>query len=298
VSRLSAQYYVMNVVLLTSFPTLSEQGEALAAITAALGPNAVQELISDIPRGSLVVPRFRAIPFGDLLEREVHAHGSELVNSYHQHRAIADSSTWIHLLGSLTAPAYGVQDMPYLPEGEWFVKGETNSLKNRWSSACYAPTTKDLITVVNNFQNDTFLGNQRVVIKPFVHFRQLESKSTGPIYSLSGQPIWNERRVFVLDGQPVSEGLYWSSFEDEAGDSMTKLDPSAFEAALAEAISKVSHLARFLVIDLAELPDGQWRVIELNDGSMSGLSGNDPRILWANFLQVANGAKSTLVLSR
>jgi hypothetical protein len=44
-----------------------------------------------------------------------------------------------------------------------------------------------------------------------------------------------------------------------------------------------------MVIDLAELPGGEWRVIELNDGSMSGLSGNNPVILWTNFLKVANG---------
>jgi hypothetical protein len=43
-----------------------------------------------------------------------------------------------------------------------------------------------------------------------------------------------------------------------------------------------------MVIDLAELPGGEWQVIELNDGSMAGLSGNDPQTLWVNFLRVAN----------
>jgi hypothetical protein len=279
----------MNIVLLTSRPTLAEQDEGLAPIAAALGPDAVQELIHDIPKGSLVVPRYRAIPFGDLLEREVVANGSTLVNTYHQHRNLADSSAWLHLLGELTAPAYGIQDLPHLPEGEWFVKGETNSLKNRWSQACYAPTTKDLITVVNNFQADTFLGNQRVVIKPFVHFRQLENAAGEAIFSLSGQPIWNERRVFVLDGQVISEGFYWTTFENEASEySMAKLSPAKFTEALNEAIARVAHLARFMVIDLAELPGGEWQVIELNDGSMAGLSGNDPQTLWVNLLRVAN----------
>jgi hypothetical protein len=279
----------MNVVLLTSRPTLAEQGEELGPIAAALGPDAVQELVSDIPKGSLVVPRYRAIPFGELLEREVSAAGSTLVNSYHQHRNLADSSAWIHLLGDLTAPSYGIQDLPHLPEGEWFVKGETNSLKNRWSDACYAPTTKDLITVVNNFQADSFLANQRVAIKPFVHFRQLENGTGDAIFSLSGQPIWNERRVFILDGQVISEGFYWTTFEDEASEyTMTKLAPAKFTETLNEAITRVAHLARFVVIDLAELPNGEWRVIELNDGSMAGLSGNDPQTLWTNFLRVAN----------
>ena len=280
----------MNVVLLTSLPTLAEQGEDLASITAALGTGSVQELIHDIPKGSLVVPRYRAIPFGELLEREVAANGSELVNSYHQHRNLADSSAWIHLLEGLTAPAYTVHDLPDLPEGEWFVKGETNSLKNRWRDACYAPTTKDLVTVINNFQNDTFLGNQRVVIKPFVHFRQLENASGERIYSLSGQPIWNERRVFVLDGQVLSEGFYWTTFVDEASKaSMSALQPARLTEARSEAIARVRDLARFIVIDLAELPNGQWRVIELNDGSMAGLSGNDPHTLWTNFHRVASG---------
>lgn len=280
----------MDVVLLTSHHTLTGQGESPGAIMQALGPGAIQELVYGIPKGSLVVPRYRAIPFGDLLEREIVANGSVLINSYHQHRNLADSSAWIHLLGELTTPAYSIQDVPQLPEGAWFVKGETNSLKNRWRDACYSPTTKDLGAVINSFQNDTFLGNQRVVIKPFIHFRQLKRGSGERIFSLSGQPIWNERRVFILDGQVLSEGFYWTTFEGEASAySMEKLNPDEFIKTLTGAIARVRHLARFMVIDLAELPGGEWRVIELNDGSMSGLSGNNPVILWTNFLKVANG---------
>jgi hypothetical protein len=283
------------VIMLTSLHSLREQDESLDPITAAFGEDSIVELIHDIPAGSVVIPRYRAIPFGDLLEREVAAHGSELINTFHQHRNIADSSAWTYLLDGFTPPSFGIEDIPNLPEGEWFVKGETNSLKNRWREACYAPTTRELITVVSNFQKDAFVGHQRVVIKPFERFRQLTGHDGEPLISISGQPIWNERRVFVLDGVPISQGAYWSNFEDDASDARIS-DPWLFADTLAAVISRVRHLARFMVIDLAETPEGDWRVIELNDGSMAGLSNNNPDQLWANFATVIRGETPELNL--
>jgi len=270
----------MTAVILTSFPTLREQGEDIAALVGAFGEQNVVELIHEIAPGSVVVPRYRAIPFGDLLEREVVASGSVLINSFREHRNIANSGTWSHLLEGITPRAYNLSDLPNLPDGEWFVKGETNSLKNRWQDACYAASRAELIRVVGNFQRDAFVGGQQVVIKPFIHFRQLENKDGQPIFSLAGQPLWHERRVFILDGQPVSEGFYWETFRDEVREDWSALDESLFAATLAGAIQRTQHLARFMVIDLAEQLDGSWMVIELNDGSMAGMSGNDPHVLW------------------
>ncbi len=277
----------MVIRILTSFHSLQEQGESLGPMEQALGRGSVGELIGDIPRGSLVVPRFRAIPFGELLQREVEAHGSQLVNTFHQHRNIADSSNWNHLLGKLTIPEFGVADLPDLPEGEYFVKGETNSIKHQWLKSCYAPDRKSLVDIVNNFQRDGFAGNQRVVIKSFCHFRQLLNRSGQKLFSLSGQPIWHERRVFVLDGQALAQGFYWSSF---LGDAMpTPIgNGHKFMETLTQVIERTKHLARFYVVDMAENEDGSWTVIELNDGSMSGLSQVDPLELWTNFRKVGS----------
>ena len=49
-------------------------------------------------------------------------------------------------------------------------------------------------------------------------------------------------------------------------------------------ITKIGNKSNFYVIDVAQKQDGNWTVIELNDGSMSGLSCNDPELLYGNLL--------------
>lgn len=42
----------------------------------------------------------------------------------------------------------------------------------------------------------------------------------------------------------------------------------------------------FFVMDIAQKQNGEWIVIELNDGSWSGLSCNDPNKLYENLRDV------------
>lgn len=238
----------------------------------------VSETLAGIPQDALVFTRFRSIPFGKELEADIRQHGCEPVNSYRQHRNIADLFTWVGLLEGLTAPAFTIDDMSYLPEGEYFVKGETNSLKNRWFQACYVSEKSELMNVVRNVQDDMYVGDQRVVIRPFRNFRQVGEM-------IDGRPVFNERRFFVLDGCVVSEGFYWSPWSVDFGEPDV-IDRKKLDATLSEVISRVQHLARFLVIDMAEFEDGSWEVVELNDGNMSGLCDNDPFVLWSGVVEV------------
>ena len=43
-----------------------------------------------------------------------------------------------------------------------------------------------------------------------------------------------------------------------------------------------SENADFFVLDIAEKEDGGWILIEVNDGQQSGLSENDPDVLFSN----------------
>jgi hypothetical protein len=264
-----------NVVIFTSYRLLDEEGpEERAAMEAVFGAENVVEELYRIPEGSLVVPRYRALPFGDLLEREIVHNGSTLINTYHQHRNIADSRNWAHLLKGLTPDQYTIHDLPYLPEGEYFAKGETNSRKHDWFGSAYAKDKAALIRLVGNLQADSMIGTQEIIIKPYQHYRQIAT-------AVTGQPIFHERRVFVLDGQVLSDAPYWSNFP-EAYENLD-YDQEAYQGTLHEAITRVRDIARYIVIDMVEYPDGHWGVVELNDGSMSGLSANDPHVLWPQF---------------
>lgn len=235
------------------------------------------DLISDLltfdTPSPIVIPRLRAIPFGEELERDVKSFGGELLNSYREHRNIANLYNWVHLLGDLTAPAYRLSDIPQLPEGEYFVKGETNSIKNNWFTHSYASTKKHLIEVVGNVLNDQYVGNQEIAIRPFQNFRKVGE-------AVNGRPVFNERRLFFLDGELLSGGYYWSNMVEDFGEPEV-LNVREYRKTIKSAIEKVKHLARFIVIDLAEFDNGTWQVVELNDGCMSGLSGNDPLTLWS-----------------
>lgn len=262
--------------------------EELPVIRKTLGEQNVSDLLTDISPGSLVIPRYRAIPYGDELERDIHALGSSLLNTYQQHRNIAEMHTWIGLLEGLTPPAYDIEDIPRLPEGEYFVKGETNSLKNNWFSSSYAPTKRELVDVVHKVQSDHYVGHQRVIVRPFQQYRQIGK-------AVDGRPIFHERRAFILDGEVLTDAFYWSSHAEELGDIET-LNPQAYKDTLTEAVKRTLHLARFIVIDLAEYPDGSWGVVELNDGVMSGLSENPPHVLWEALRErlSASGARSDM----
>lgn len=234
------------------------------------GTHSTGSNLATVPKNSIIIPRYRMLPFGRELEQEALTLESQLINSYKQHRNIADLTNWVPLLEGLTAPVYQQHEVPYLPEGEWFVKGETNSIKNRWFECCYAPTTKTLPEIVRNNMLDVYVGAQPIYIRPYQHYRQIST-------AVDGRPVFNERRVFIYKGQIISQGNYWVSEVDEP---VEALKPEILETVIEEAVERTSHLAEFYVIDVAEYPDGSWNVVELNDGAMSGLSDNSPAAVW------------------
>lgn len=237
-------------------------------------PNSTE--IEDIPAGSTVFPRFRAIPFGQELETAVLGAGSTLVNSWSQYEYISDLFSWASDLGDLTPGAYRVGDIATLPEGEYFIKGETNSVKHEWLESAFAPDLEAVHRIVDRLSKHSVVGSQQLVIRPFVRYRQLAVME-------SGQPVFNEHRVFVLHGKVVASGFYWSQQRHRFAERETlPLAPAEFERTLERAIERIGTKASFVVLDLAERTDGTWDVIELNDGNMSGLCGVDPIELWRN----------------
>ena len=56
-------------------------------------------------------------------------------------------------------------------------------------------------------------------------------------------------------------------------------------------IDRVGDRASFYVVDIAKTQSGEWIVIELNDGQMSGLSCNDPKLLYSRLRQTIGGTR-------
>jgi hypothetical protein len=48
----------------------------------------------------------------------------------------------------------------------------------------------------------------------------------------------------------------------------------------------VGDFATFYVADVAQDQNGKWWLVEINDGQMSGLSGNDPYVLYSRLFEL------------
>jgi len=222
---------------------------------------------SSIEPQSLVVGRYSVLPFYKELEEELHLKGSALINSYQEHKFIADVMEW----GSVGGVLEGLTprtwtEWGHLPEGQYVVKGRTNSRKHKWNTHMYAPTKAAIPVVAQRLYDDAFIGDQGLVVREYFPLRKLDE-------GLNGLPITNEWRTFwlVVDGAPclLTHGFYWASHPEVA--QQAKFTDQAYQVAESAACRLAEH-ATFFVLDLAQREDGRWIVVEVNDGQMSGLS--------------------------
>lgn len=225
-----------------------------------------------VPPGSLVVCRYSAWPFYEELCRDVEYGGSLLINSLTQHRYIADLGNWYRDLRDLTFETWPHLDA--VPDDAFPVvlKGQTNSSKWQWKHKMFANDRQAAIEVLCRLQEDPVIGRQSIYVRKYV---PLAAACVTPSWS-SGPPISREVRVFICDGKVLCGASYWPSFD--AGNYPTLRDvPTSL---IEDVIAKVGRNARFYVVDFAQTDAGQWVVVELNDGQMSGLSDNLPEDLY------------------
>lgn len=220
---------------------------------------------SDAPAGlepgTVVIPRYRATPFGAELEAEITAHGSRLINTHAQHRAIGDIFTWSEMLGDMTAPSYRIEDLAAVPEGRFFVKGQVSSLKNHGPTEVFADSKASALALADKLLHHPLMTNQTPVIRPLQNYLQLGT-------SEQGLPVFHEQRVFAYRGEVLGAGFYWSGHR---GIGPPPALDDTFSRAVDVAIARLDGIADFLVLDMAQYAhDGRWGVVELNDASHAG----------------------------
>lgn len=224
--------------------------------------------------GDLVIPRYSALPFYKELETDLKYSGAKLINTYAQHRYVADLINYSTDLEGLVPRVYtSLSDLPDTTGGPYVLKGETNSRKDRWLTHCFAQNKQEAIQVYMRLTEDTLFSDQHIYIREYV---PLETYLIG----LNGQPITREFRFFVCDKQVLCGGFYWSSHVDEIEKVPSSSEvPTEF---LKRVIDIVGDSIRFYVIDVAKTKSGHFLVVELNDAAMSGLSLCSPQELYKN----------------
>lgn len=229
------------------------------------------------PKDALVIGRYSVLPFYKELEEDLQYNGSQLINTYRMHRYIADISAWYMDFEDITPRTwFRLQDIPK-NGGPYVLKGETNSRKYDWLTHMYAKDTEAAGVVYSNLMRDSLIGSQNICIREYVPLRTLK-------VDVTGLPITEEYRFFILYGKVISSGFYWSSHYDQLRLlSSCKLDPKQVpQDFLDDICERVKDRVNAVVVDIARKADGGWIVIELNDLQQSGLSENDADTMYKN----------------
>lgn len=239
---------------------------------------------TQITAGDFVIPRFSALPFYKELENDINYVGARLINTYDQHRYIANLINWYYDLYEFTPVTWDkLSDIPEV--GPFILKGETNSKKFLFNTHMFAKTKQEAIEVHGRLTQDSLIGYQHIYIRQYV---QLEKLCDG----LQGLPITREYRFFIYKDRILSGGFYWSSHVEDITNRGIIIDPNEVPYEfLKKIIDKIQNteLAEpptYYVLDVAKTQSGEWILIELNDGCMSGLSENDPDKLYSNLKRV------------
>lgn len=215
------------------------------------------------PSFHVVIPRFAALPYYKELQDDLEVFNIRLINSYKQHRYIADLQNYYQDIWDLTFKTwFRLEDVPK-DGGPFVLKGETNSKKFDWNNRMYAETFQDASRVYNELSKDSMIGEQQIYVRQYV---PLKRYMTG----LHGLPITEEYRFFVCFGQIVDGSYYWASHSDD----LKEVPPqhSVPRSFVQKVINRIGDKCNFYVIDISRTESDEWKVVELNDGTQSGLS--------------------------
>ena len=219
----------------------------------------------------LVIGRYSVLPHYRELENDLAQLGSTLINNYEQHFWIANFE-YHNILQQHAPKTWFDCNFYQAPEGQYVVKGKTNSLKQRWNKLMFAPTKRKAVEIASELMNDSLIGPQGVIYREYIPLETYE-------YGLYDIPYTNEWRFFYYKNNLLSYGYYWSC----ADKTDYQVDPQA--VFLAQTLANiVSKYVNFFVLDLAKTLNGKWILIEINDGQMSGPSENNLDTLYRNLV--------------
>lgn len=230
-----------------------------------------------VSKGDFVICRYSAIPFYQELEEDIINLGGTLINSYRQHRYIADLRNWYEDLKEITPETWFRLD-EITEEGPFVLKGETNSKKFLFDTHMFAKNKREAVDVYCRLQDDNMISEQNIYIRKFVPLKNY-------LIGLRGLPISKEFRLFICNKKIISIGYYWSNYYDDLPEKPEFDAPDSFVNKILET---VGTKCMFYVADVAQTESGDWILIELNDGQQSGLSMNEPDILYCNLAAVLN----------
>lgn len=212
----------------------------------------------------------------DALERE----GIHLIHTPEEHQRCSQLPDWHNLISELTPKSVWFDELPTVEQiqGHFdfpiFIKGARQTSKHN-KSLSIVEDKPSLEHLLKAYANDPILHWQKLVCREYV-----ELKSVGDAYSDEIPPSY-EFRTFWWNGQFVGAGRYWYLAGEYQWTSAEQMQALKVAQIAAERIN-----VTFLVVDVAQRMDGEWIVIECNDGQESGYAGLSPFLLWRNIAEI------------
>ena len=90
-------------------------------------------------------------------------------------------------------------------------------------------------------------------------------------------------RAFVHRDDVLAYGFYWDEHRDSIA--LTRADEAAIMALSIEAARRIG--TPFIAVDIGQLEDGSWIVIEVSDGQFAGLSHVTTLELWSKLANIS-----------
>ncbi|MBD2211865.1 ATP-grasp domain-containing protein [Nostoc linckia FACHB-104] len=228
------------------------------------------------PEQITAIGRFGAVTNYDELYQQLAADGIFLVHSPEQHLLASELPRWYPLLEGLTPKSFWFSEPPDIAILEQtiglplFLKGSRQTSRHK-AALSIIRSSEDYYRAIKAYKEDPILHYQDLVCREFVQLRPVPSELTEKI------PASFEFRSFWWRGQCVGAAQYWSTSYD--------WNQQEHKAALLVASEAAMRLnLPFVVIDVAQKINGEWVVIECNDGQESGYAAISPFTLWQNLI--------------
>ena len=239
----------------------------------------------EIPAGIPGVARIGAFEDYKGLYRENLELGISMIHTPEEHERCTLLPLWYPLIEAYTPRSRWYSSIPTLTEIESdfefpvFLKGARQTNKHA-ASASIVRTREDFEQAVNIFRSDPVLHWQDLVCRELLNLRPVSGGVDGKI------PASFEFRTFWWRGELVGVGPYWYEAESY------KWTDSEHADAIATARHAVDAVGcTFLVVDVAQTLEGQWVVIECNDGMESGYAGASPFSMWQKIVDLESSER-------
>lgn len=140
-------------------------------------------------------------------------------------------------------------------------------------SACVA--RDELATIAKQLLAREQRSRGKIIARRLVKFRTLATDKQSFLIS-------REYRLFVCRDVVLACGFYWEEYQD------AELAPTEQETIRALAIEAARRVGTpFIAVDVGQLENGDWIVIEISDGQFAGLSHVTVLELWSKLADLS-----------